>query len=427
MGVKIKKRGGKWYVFVNYHGRRKAKCVGSSRDVAEKVRRQLEARLALGDLGVFTESDSREQTFDAYADQWLKDYARMECKTSTADGYEGVLRQCLRPRFGKRRLDEVKRDDIKAMINDLIAADLSRNTVRNALCVIRGMFNQAIEAGKIESNPAARLGRFTRTAKVATTKGTALTAKEAAQFLEAAKIVCLDYYPLFLTALRTGLRRGELVALQWGDVQFGRDEDDPNRFMVVQHNYVRREHTTTKSKKSRRVDLSRDLRKSLLELRDKCLLQAFLKGKQDISEDLVFPSPDGAILDPDNLYHRYFQPVLTKAGIRKIRLHDLRHTFGSLLIQSGASIVYVKEQMGHSSIQVTVDIYGHLIPGANVSFVDSLDRAPEEPEKTTQQQNATQAQPPENCGSGIPAEVTDLIGGGGWTRTNDLRIMRPSL
>ena len=129
----------------------------------------------------------------------------------------------------------------------------------------------------------------------------------------------------------------------------------PNRFIVVQHNYVRREHTTTKSKKSRRVDLSRELRRVLIELRDRRLLEAFLEGKNDISDELVFPSPDGSILDPDNLYHRYFQPVLTKSGLRKIRLHDLRHTFGSLLIQSGASLVYVKEQMGHRSIQVTVD------------------------------------------------------------------------
>ena len=65
--------------------------------------------------------------------------------------------------------------------------------------------------------------------------------------------------------------------------------------------------------------------------------------------------------------------MLAKDGIRKVRLRDLRHTFGSLLIQAGASIVYVKEQMGHSSIQVTVDIYGHLIPGASVSYVDRLD------------------------------------------------------
>ena len=89
--------------------------------------------------------------------------------------------------------------------------------------------------------------------------------------------------------------------------------------------------------------------------------------------------------------------------------------------------MYVKEQMGHGSIQVTVDIYGHVIPGANVSFVDRLDEALEQREKTTPQQNATQAQLPEKSETEILSEVADLIGGGGWTRTNDLRIMRPSL
>ena len=73
MGVKIRKRAGKWYVFVNYHGRRKAKCVGTGRDLAKQVRRQLEAKLALGDLGFL--SDSREEaTFANYAEKWLKDF-----------------------------------------------------------------------------------------------------------------------------------------------------------------------------------------------------------------------------------------------------------------------------------------------------------------------------------------------------------------
>ena len=428
MGVTIRKRDGKWYVFVNYHGRRKAKCVGSSRQLAEQVKRQIEAKLTLGDLGLF-ESSEKTQTFGEYADKWLKDYARVECKTSTADGYEGVIEQYLRPRFGTQALDQIKRDDIKAMINALIEKELSRNTVRNALCVIRGIFNEAIEAGIVEVNPAARLGRFTRTAKTTDVKGVSLTPSEAEQFLQAAREICPEYHPLFLMALRAGLRRGELVAVQWGDIQFGKDEQDANRFIVVQHNYVRREHTTTKSKKSRRVDMSRELRRALIELRDKRLLESFLKGENDISDELVFLSPDGAILDPDNLYHRYFQPVLTKAGLRKISLHDLRHTFGSLLVQSGASIVYVKEQMGHSSIQVTVDIYGHLIPGANVSFVDRLDVDEKSDEKAEedQQQNATQAQLPSEAETPIPSELADLIGGGGWTRTNDLRIMRPSL
>ncbi len=120
-------------------------------------------------------------------------------------------------------------------------------------------------------------------------------------------------------------------------------------------------------------------------------------------------------------------PVLAKAGIRKIRLHDLRHTFGSHLIQSGASIVYVKEQMGHSSIQVTVDTYSHLIPGAKASFVDRLDRIPAQANSGNTKLEATPAQPREIAEAAIPSDVIDLNGGGGWTRTSDLRIMRPSL
>src|SRR5437870_4441931 len=297
MGVKVRKRGRKWYVFVDHCGRRTCRSVGTSRELAGQVRRQLEAKLALGDAqGVFGCDQPIVPTFAAYAEEWLRDYARVECKKSTANGYEGVLRQYLLPKFAKRRLDEIKRDDVKALISSLIAQELSRNTIRNTLCVIGGMFNQAIESKLIEINPAARLGRFTRNANTAE-EGVSLLPPEVQQFLGAAQEVCPEYYAIFLTALRAGLRRRELVALQWGDIQFGKDEDDTNRFIVVKHNYVRREHTTTKSKKSRRVDLSKELRRTLLEIRDKQMLHAFLKGRNDISSDLVFPSPEGTILD----------------------------------------------------------------------------------------------------------------------------------
>jgi len=133
------------------------------------------------------------------------------------------------------------------------------------------------------------------------------------------------------------------------------------------------------------------------------------------------------ILDPDDLYHRYFIPVLEASGIRKIRLRDLRHTFESLLIQSGVSIVYVKDQMGHSSIQVTADTYGHLIPGADISYFDLLDRKSVVKHTAYRQQSATPAQPDENLEAAIPAYLIDLIGGGARDRTADLRVMNPSL
>ena len=90
MGVKVRRRGTKWYVYVDYQGRRKAKCIGS-RATAEQVKRLLEAKLALGDLGVLDAEHDKKPSFNTYADGWMKDYARIECKTSTADGYEGVL------------------------------------------------------------------------------------------------------------------------------------------------------------------------------------------------------------------------------------------------------------------------------------------------------------------------------------------------
>ena len=247
------------------------------------------------------------------------------------------------------------------------------------------------------------------------------------EFLDAARLVCPEYRTLFLLAVRAGLRRGELVALQWGDIEFGANENDSNRYILVQHNYVRRRHTSTKSKKTRRVDMSRELRRALIELRNARLLSAPLQRKDALSSEWVFHSPDGNILDPDNLYHRYFVPVLAKSGIRKIRLHDLRHTFGSLLIQNGASIVYVKDQMGHSSIQITVDTYGHLIPGANVSYVDRLDGKLAENEPTYRQPTATPQQPEEIVGLEIPGYIIDFTGGGGQNRTVDLRVMSPSL
>jgi hypothetical protein len=101
------------------------------------------------------------------------------------------------------------------------------------------------------------------------------------------------------------------------------------------------------------------------------MLTATMSGRVSIADDLVVPSKAGTVFDPSNIFHYHFLPCLEHAGLRRFRFHDL---------------AYVKDQMGHSSIQITVDTYGHLIPGANINWVDGLDR------KTTSQQTATQAQ-----------------------------------
>jgi len=209
-----------------------------------------------------------------------------------------------------------------------------------------------------------------------------MTRKEAEGFLAAVKDVRPEWYVFFLTAFRAGLRKGELIALKWADIQFGTSANDQNRFIFVQRSYYRGRFTTPKGNRSRRVDLSKQLRTVLLGLRDKRILETVLADRASIAGDLVFPSHVGTVIKPDNIFPRYMQPALKKAGLRRFRFHDLRHSFGSLLIQEGASLAYVKEQMGHSSIQITVDVYGHLVPGANIAWVDRLDV------ETTQHQSA---------------------------------------
>ena len=141
----------------------------------------------------------------------------------------------------------------------------------------------------------------------------------------------------------------------------------------------------------------------------------------DMKEPLVDRECEG------NLCKRDFIPCLEAAGIRRMTFHALRHTFASLLFQQGASLPYLKEQMGHSSIQVTVDTYGHLIPGGNIDWVDRLDR------KTSRGRSATQTQPGKKGIKSPPkevSEVTDMpwvVGGPSRTRTCDQRIMSPPL
>ena len=414
----MRKRNGTWWIFVNYHGRRKAKKVGT-RKAAEKVKREIEARLALGDFGIL--EDRKEPTFAEYADRWLKHHAEIQCKPSTVTRYREILRLYLLPAFGAFRLGRITRAMVKDFLSERAAEErFSQDSLRLMLCTFRVIYNHAIDDELIEQNPAAKLGKFTRGGRPKR-QATALTRPEADRLLRAAEEYCLRYYPLFLSALRAGLRQGELVALQWGDVQFGESENDPHRYILVQHNFVQGQFTTPKSKKSRRVDLARQLRQVLLDLRDQRLLEAFAQGKTSIADDLVFPSRTGTVLDPTNLVHYFFLPCVERAGLRKIRFHDLRHTFGSHLIQDGAPLPYVKEQMGHSSIQVTVDIYGHLIPGADIRWMDRLDSA------TSPQLFATHTQPGAIEEEDDSMEVLEKIGGPGRIRTYNQRIMSPLL
>ena len=181
----------------------------------------------------------------------------------------------------------------------------------------------------------------------------ALSRDEATSLLTTAKELHPGLYPVLLTALRTGCRLGELIGMQWDDVNFH------GSFLEIKRAVVRGRETTPKNHKPRRVDMSQQLSVTLKELKEVRTLEAMATG-QTFSK-WVFLSPMGCRWDERNL-RRCWTACLTSSGLRRIRLHDLRHSFASHLIDLGAHPKYIQEQLGHSSIQVTMDIYGHLFP-----------------------------------------------------------------
>ena len=314
---------------------------------------------------------NKRLTFKEYGEWWLENCAKAQIKDSTFQEYRAVLIKHLNPLFGSRPLVKISR----AMVRELIAIKqkekLSQSTIRNILAPMRGMYNQAIEDGEAHANPAARVGKFNKRSGSEKTINP-LTREEIQTFLLKTRKTMPAYYPLFLYAPRTGLREGELIALKGTDVDF------KGKFIDVQRNISRGRVGTPKNGKSRRVDMSSQLvevLQAMLSQKRSAALQAEMKkpvGERrdaativsEVMEDWLFTTPAGARLEPSNL-RKVFNKLLTAAELRRVRFHDLRHTFATLLIGQGESLAYVRDQLGHHSIQITVDTYGHLVPGGN--------------------------------------------------------------
>lgn len=360
VGVKVKFWKGAWWVFVNHAGRRKTKRIGD-RETALTVARRIREQLAAGDLHL---SPARgEESLETYARAWLGTLAG-NLKASTIRFYDANLRQYVLPLLGARPLTAITRADARTLITTSRGQGLKLNTVKGIARTLSAVLSQAVEDEKLPANPALRLGRYLRRGDEPKREIQPLTREEAAHLVAIARAHFPRWHPWILLALRTGLRLGEQIALQWDDI------DWHGRFILVHRNLVRGVLTSTKSHQRRRVDMSAQLEATLLEWRRQQRARWLKKG-QDVPV-WVFPSLEATALEERNIRH-VFTRMLAKAALRQIRIHDLRHTFASLLLQQGESVVYAKEQLGHASIQITVDTYGHLIPGANRAAVDRLD------------------------------------------------------
>jgi integrase len=375
MAVKVGRRKDKpgWWVFVNFRGQRTKRCFPNdragekaARAFAEKLAARLKWAAVSGEAIVLSQPDQRIPTVGNYLTNWLHAYAKVNCKASTYEEYERAVEGQLVPALGQKPLDALKREDLKQFIANCVESGKSRSTIRNYLAPLKSAYFQAVEDGLLTVNPVTRVSRLCKEAKAGKEAMQPLSRKEVNILLGQVQEKVPYLHPLLLCAVRTGLRRGELIGLQWGDVDFH------SRFLIVRRAIVRNRVGAPKSGKVRRVDLSGQLVATFQHLKELRELEAMAKNVTLQPDAWVFLSPKGYRLDERNLETAWAR-CLKAAGIRQIRFHDLRHTFASLLIEQGAHPKYIQEQMGHSSIQVTMDTYGHLFPNRNRGLVDRLD------------------------------------------------------
>ena len=344
--VRRKKDTGKYVIdFYDNLGKRHVETIGTN---WHEANRALDQRMAEINNGVF-EARSKGATFKGRCESWWK--GKVKIKPATLRTYEAILSVHLVPYFGEAKLSEISRKNIQDFVKDLVDwGRLSPKSIHNILSVLREILVDAQADGSLIRNP------YLKIEKPAIVKSEVgpLERHEIELFLQNCEP---ENRALFYTAIFTGMRHGELLGLKWGDIDWA------NGQILVRRSLYKGRFQEPKSRSSKRkIDMGPSLGEVLKRYKAEQSKIRLKAGKEWVDNDLLFCRPEGGPLDADNLYHRDFKRILKRAGLRQIRIHDLRHTFAASLIKAAHHPKYIQNQMGHYSITVTMDLYGHLMP-----------------------------------------------------------------
>ena len=329
--------------------------------------KKLEAKLALGDMKLSSKKEKQKpevSTFEEYSRTWIEVIVRATCKPSTFGDYKGILKNHVLSELGKKPVNEITRLMVKSFLMKKVNQGYASSTIVHMKNAISGVLNLAMDDEVISVNPAHNVGKLFKKQQ-SKLVFEPYTQEELKKALDCFEKNFPKQYPMFLTMARTGIRYGECLGLQWKDIDF------ENRFINIERGFSKGKIETPKSGQSRKVDMSLQLTDVLKKVLRQRKIDTLKNGWGSFPE-WVF------IKDNGNPYHesysrRIFYRALEKAGLRKIRIHDLRHTYATLRITKGDNVADVSKQLGHHSVKFTMDIYYHWIPGGNKNEVDGLD------------------------------------------------------
>lgn len=341
------------------------KLTGKTRgEVARRIRE-------LTDAGSGAAPVSRTLTVGKFLDQWAADILPGAVAASTLQQYGDVIRLYVKPHVGQKRLATLGSRDVAKMLAALEAEGRAPNTRRLARSVLRRALRWAEQEGMVTRNVAA----IANGVKVGASEGRTMTVDQARTFLASVADDRLE--AAYVVALALGLRRGELLGLQWADI----DLDAERPTLTVRRSLKRLREVglvadDTKTKGSRRrVHLPAQAVAALRRHRARMNAERLAVGPawpaNPLDLDLIFRSPLGTPMDPDNFRQATYRATVA-AGIGRWSPHELRHSAASLLIAQDVPLKVVSEVLGHSGIRITADVYGHLLDDAGVVAADAM-------------------------------------------------------
>jgi integrase len=320
----------------------------------EETRRKLREARAGVDRGLVF--DAENLALGEYLDRWLSGSVRGSVKQSTFDRNEIAVRVHIKPALGRIKLKKLAPAHVQGFYQDRLDAGLAPATVNKLHVVLHKALDQAVKWNMIPRNPT----EVVRASRPTPKEMLPLSGEEARKMLEAAHGDKLE--ALYVLAIHSGMRQGELLGLKWQDIDLENATVSVRRTLT--RNGSRLLLSEPKTKKSRRtIQLTDEAVRALREHLDRQVEHIQRLGDLYRDEGLIFASEVGTLINPTNLRQRSFASLLKRAGLPKIRFHDLRHTCATLLLSRNVHPKFVQELLGHANIAITLDTYSHVIPG----------------------------------------------------------------
>jgi integrase len=296
--------------------------------------------------------DAGKLTVGEYLSRWLTDSVKGTVRRSTFVRYESIVNRHISPTLGRLKLSNLTPAHVRGLYRDKVES-LSPRSVNYIHVTLHKALKQAVMDGLIPRNVADAV----KAPQALRKEVKPLTPTQVRALLSAATGDSLE--ALYVLAVHTGLRQGELLGLKWGDVNLERGTLSVQRSLDTDGTF----NPPKRNKSRRTVKLTAQAVEALKCHKVVQNEERLRLGSLWVDHDLIFPNRVGKPMDADNLYHRGFKPLLQKAKLTGFTFHSLRHTCATLLLTKNVNPKIVQEMLGHATISQTMDTYSHVLPG----------------------------------------------------------------